>query len=99
VTGTIFLVLGLWGWMIQGPPANFCGVLDNVFRTLQLITLQFQNDIRESPSVLLHIARLAVPLAAILASFQILIGLITRPTRLALLPRPRDVSSCAGHRT
>jgi len=87
VTGTIVLVLGFWGWMIQRPPANFSGVLDNIFRTLQLITLQFPNDIRESPSLLLQIARLAVPLVAILASFQILIGLVTRPARLALLPR------------
>jgi hypothetical protein len=87
VTGTIVLVLGFLGWMIQRPPANFSGVLDNIFRTLQLITLQFPSDIRESPSLLLQIARLAVPLVAILASFQILIGLITRPARLALLPR------------
>jgi hypothetical protein len=99
VTGTIVLVLGFWGWMIQRPPANFSGVLDNIFRTLQLITLQFPNDIRESPSLLLQIARLAVPLVAILASFQILIGLVTRPARLALLPRIRDTSSYAGHRT
>jgi hypothetical protein len=86
VAGLIALVLGFWGWMIEKPPANLSGVLDNLFRTLQLITLQFPGDIRESPSLVLQIARLAVPLVAVLASFQILIASITRPARLALLP-------------
>ena len=87
VAGTIALVLGFWGWMIEKPPANLSEVLDNMFRTLQLITLQFPSDIRASPSLLLQIARLAVPLVAVLASFQILVASITRPARLALLPR------------
>jgi RyR domain-containing protein len=87
--GAIALSLGFWGWMIEKPPANYWGVLDNVFRTAQLITLQFP-DLRGSPSVILQIARLAVPLVAVLASFQILIASVTRPARLALLPRIAD---------
>jgi len=87
VAGAIALVLGFWGWMIEKPPANFSEVLDNVFRTLQLITLQFPGDLRASPSLLLQIARLAVPLVAVLASLQILIASITRPACLALLPQ------------
>ena len=59
VAGAIALVLGFWGWMIEKPPTNLSEVLDNVFRTLQLITLQFPSDIRESPSLLLQVARLA----------------------------------------
>jgi hypothetical protein len=84
--GAIALSLGFWGWMIEKPPADLEGVLDNVFRTAQLITLQFP-DIRGSPSLALQIARLAVPLVAVLASFQVLIASVTRPARLALLPR------------
>jgi RyR domain len=86
VAGAIALSLGFWGWMIEKPPADFGGVLDNVFRTAQLVTLQFP-DIRGSPSLALQIARLAVPLVAVLASFQVLIASVTRPARLALLPR------------
>jgi RyR domain/TrkA-N domain len=86
VAGTLALSLGFWGWMIEKPPSDYWGVLDNVFRTAQLITLQFPNDLRSSPSLPLQIARLAVPLFAVLASFQFLIASVTRPVRLALLP-------------
>src|SRR4051794_14694545 len=41
IAGTIALALGFWGWMIEKPPADFSGVVDNLFRTAQLITLQF----------------------------------------------------------
>ena len=84
--GAVALSLGFWGWMIDKPPANYWGVLDNLFRTAQLITLQFP-DLHGSPSLPLQIARLAVPLVAVLASFQVLIASVTRPARLALLPR------------
>jgi hypothetical protein len=84
--GAIALALGFWGWMIEKPPADFRGMLDNVFRTVQLITLQFPTDLNSSPNYQLQIARLAVPVVAILATFQVLIASITRPARLALLP-------------
>ena len=87
VAGTIALALGFWGWMIAKPPTDFWEVLDNLFRTAQLITLQFPHDFRGSMPVPLQIARLAVPVVAVLASFQILISSITRPARLALLRR------------
>jgi hypothetical protein len=86
VAGAIALALGFWGWMIEKPPADFRGMLDNVFRTVQLITLQFPTDLNSSPNYQLQIARLAVPVVAILATFQVLIASITRPARLALLP-------------
>jgi RyR domain/TrkA-N domain len=87
--GAIALSFGFWGWMIEKPPADYWGVLDNVFRTAQLITLQFP-DLHGSPSLVLQIARLAVPIVAVLASFQVLIASVTRPARLALLPRISD---------
>ena len=71
VAGTIALALGFWGWMIAKPPTDFWEVLDNLFRTAQLITLQFPHDFRGSIPVPLQIARLAVPVVAVLASFQI----------------------------
>jgi hypothetical protein len=91
VAGAVALGLGFWGWMIEKPPADLSGVLDNVFRTAQLVTLQFPTDLRGSPSLPLQIARLAVPIVAVLASFQVLIASVTRPARLALLPH------IAGH--
>src|SRR5262245_55981175 len=72
--------------MIEKPPHDFRGMLDNVFRTVQLITLQVPADLNSSPNYQLQIARLAVPVVAVLATFQVLIASITRPARLALLP-------------
>lgn len=87
--GAVALSLGFWGWTIERPATDFWGVVDNVFRTAQLITLQFPSS-AGSPVLPLQIARLAVPLVAVLASFQILVASITRPARLALLPRISD---------
>lgn len=93
VACAIALALGFWGWMIDRPPADFWDfrvVVDNLFRTAQLITLQFPTDFKGHISIPLQIARLAVPIVAVLASFQVLIGSITRPARLALLPHTSD---------
>ena len=38
---TLAFALGLWGWFLHTPPADLSGHLNNLFRTLQLITLQF----------------------------------------------------------
>jgi hypothetical protein len=86
VAGTLAMTLGFWGWTIQKPPTDFFGVTDNLFRTAQLITLQFPTDFKGTIPLPLQIARLAVPIVAVLASFQALVGSITRPARLALLP-------------
>jgi voltage-gated potassium channel Kch len=76
--------------MIEKPPADFWGVVDNLFRTVQLITLQFPTDFDGTIPLPLQIARLAVPIVAVLASFHVLVGSITRPARLALLPHTSD---------
>jgi RyR domain/TrkA-N domain len=86
VAGAIALALGYWGWTVKNPPTDLGGWVDNFFRTAQLITLQFPTDFHGSIPVPLQIARLAVPLVAVLASFQALVSSITRPARLALLP-------------
>ena len=84
--------LGLWGWTINKPPANLSNWFDNIFRTAQLVTLQFPADLYDSIPWQLQVARLLVPLVAILATINVLVGAITRPIRLALIraPRPTD---------
>lgn len=39
------VTLGLWGWTINKPPANLGGWLNNIFRTAQLVTLQFPTNL------------------------------------------------------
>jgi hypothetical protein len=90
VAVTIALLLGIWGWTIERPPADAWGVLDNVFRTLQLITLQFPSQYGSLPTPL-QIARFAVPIVSVVASFQILVASLTRSARLAMVPH------IAGH--
>ncbi len=88
IAGAIALGLGFWGfWQTVEPDQrSWSTLLDTVFQTAQLVTLQFPSDIKNDMSWPLQIARFAVPLVAVLASFQVLIGSITRPARLALLP-------------
>ncbi|HEX5845428.1 MAG: RyR domain-containing protein [Rhodoplanes sp.] len=80
------VTLGLWGWAINNPPANLGGWLDNIFRTAQLVTLQFPTDLGASIPWQLQIARLLMPLVAVFATINVLVGAITRPMRLALMP-------------
>jgi hypothetical protein len=86
VVGAISLVLGFWGWWVAKHPADFWGVVDVLFRTAQLITLQFPTEFSGHIPWQLQIARLALPIVAVLASFHVLVASITRPARLALLP-------------
>lgn len=83
------LGLGFWGWQVHAPPTNVAGWLNNLFRTLQLVTLQFPS-LDVSIPWQLQVARLAVPLVAALATFNVIVGAVTRPARLALLPFARD---------
>jgi RyR domain-containing protein len=83
------LALGFWGWMLFEPGKGVLGVLNNIFRTVQLIALQFPTDFRDVPWQL-QVARLLVPLFAVVASFHVLIGSITRPVRIGLLPFARN---------
>lgn len=87
VAGALAIGLGFWGWLISDPPVNFTGYLNSFFRTLQLITLQFPTQFKDTVPWQLEIARLLLPLVAAAASFQVLVGAISRPFRLAMLPR------------
>ena len=80
------VTLGLWGWTINKPPANLGGWLNNIFRTAQLVTLQFPTNLDTGIPWQLEVARLLVPVVALIATINVLVGAITRPMRLALMP-------------
>lgn len=82
--------LGFWGWMIEEPPEDAAGWLNNVFRTAQLVTLNFPDSFDTEITWQLQVARLAVPLAAAMATIHLLLGAITRPARQALGSRAKD---------
>jgi RyR domain/TrkA-N domain len=90
VAGALAVGLGFWGWLINDHPVNFAGYLNSFFRTLQLITLQFPTQFNATVPWQLQIARLLLPLVAAAASFHVLVGAISRPFRLALLPHIED---------
>lgn len=86
IAGAVALALGFWGWTIEEPPLDAVGWLNNLFRTLQLITLQFPKSLESDIPWQLHVARLLVPAVAVLATFNVLVAAITRPVRMALMP-------------
>lgn len=88
--GALALALGMWGWSIKAPAQDLAGVLNNFFRTLQLITLHFPTSFETDVPMQLQIARLLVPCVAVSATFHILLGGVTRPLRLAMLPHTQD---------
>jgi len=90
VLGAMALILGFWGWSISEPVHDWPTRLNIFFRTLQLITLHFPTEFKGDIPWQLQVARLLVPLIAVFATFHILIGGVTRPLRLALLPHTRD---------
>ena len=90
VAGAIALSLGFWGWSLKNPVADLSGYFNNFFRTLQLITLHFPTDFDGVIPWQLQVGRLMVPVVAVLASFHVLIGAVTRPLRLALLTHTSD---------
>ncbi len=84
------ICLGFWGWTLESPAEDLNGILSNLFRTFQLITLNFPSKIDHELPWQLQVARLAVPVFAAIATFNILVGSITRPARLALLPHTQE---------
>ena len=88
--GALALVLGLWGWSIKAPAKDWTEVLNNCFRTLQLITLHFPTSFESDVPWQLQWARLLVPLVAVSATFHVLLGGVTRPLRLAMLPHTHN---------
>lgn len=90
VAGTLAFGLGFWGFMLKSPPGDVHGWLNNLFRTVQLITLHFPTEFDGALPWQLQIGRLAVPLVAVVASLDVVVGAITRPVRLAALPMARN---------
>lgn len=88
--GSAAVVLGFWGWSIAEHAKDWSGHLNNFFRTLQLITLHFPTAFDSAIPWQLQIARLMVPAIAVLATLDVLVGAITRPLRLAMMPHMRD---------
>jgi hypothetical protein len=99
VAGVLALTLGLWGWWIRQPPHSLVEWFNTLFRTLQFITLQFPRELEATIPWQLQLARLAVPLVAALATLNLLIGSLTRPIRLALLPWEKEhIVICGAER-
>lgn len=88
--GIIAFGLGFWGWTIKTPPADAQDWLNNLFKTFQLITLNFPSSFDGSLPWQLQVGRLALPVVAVVASLNIIVGSLTRPARLALLQHNRD---------
>ena len=82
--GLAALLLGLWGWRLDAPVAGFPGWVDSIFRTFQLLTLQFPREVN-SPHWQLNLARFLVPSIALLQSYRIVLSAIRSPARLAML--------------
>jgi voltage-gated potassium channel Kch len=65
------------------------GIFDAIFKALQLLTLQFPQSLSVVFPWQLQVARFLVPVTALVFGFNILLGSLTRPLRLALLPAQR----------
>ncbi|MCA0423984.1 MAG: NAD-binding protein [Proteobacteria bacterium] len=87
VAGLFAFALGLWGWTIEKPPQDAADWFNNLFRTVQLVTLQFPTSLDKDIVWQLNIARFLVPVIAALATFHLIIGAIARPLRMALMPQ------------
>lgn len=83
--GAAALFLGFWGWQIAQPPAGAADWINNVFRTLQLLTFQFPRDINPAQTWQLNIARFLLPAVALFETYRLVIGSIRSPARLAML--------------
>lgn len=87
VAGLLAFALGLWGWSIEKPPTGPADWFNNLFRTIQLVTLQFPTSLDKEIVWQLNLARFLVPVVAALATFHLIIGAVARPLRMALMPQ------------
>ena len=99
VVAAISFGLGFWGWTLKINPVGFEGWFNNFFRTLQLITLNFPTSLDQDLPWQLEVARLALPLIAVVASFQTIVGSIRNPIRFAMLPLLSDHILVCGNET
>ncbi len=99
LAGLIALGLGFWGWTLFAPPKNLADHANNFFRTIQLITLNFPTTFDGKLPWQLQAARLMVPAVAAMATLHVIIGAITRPVRIALLPHTQGHLVVCGANT
>lgn len=90
LVGLTAITLGYWGWSIHEPAADWNGWFDNLFRTLQLITLQFPREIEVDIPWQLQIARFLMPVLAAAESFRLLSSMVRNPLGHASVPFARD---------
>jgi RyR domain len=89
--GVSALVLGLWGWEIVAPAFtptfNPMGLANNLFRTLQMLTLQMPREFASAQWTQwqLVLARLMLPMIGFIESYRLVLGAIRNPARLAML--------------
>lgn len=88
--GLAALTLGLWGFNEVTPPKSWDILLNNLFRTMQLVTVQFPKEFDKDIPLQLQIARFLVPGLAALTTFHLIIGALSRPVRMALMPQTAD---------
>jgi hypothetical protein len=81
----IVLILGFHGWSQKFPLNSWEDGFNNVFRTLQLLTFQFPREMERGLPWSLQIARLALPLLFILATYKAVLSAARSPVHLALL--------------
>jgi len=94
------LGLGFWGWSLAKPPAQaslFSDTITNLFRTLQLITLQFPPAMDSPIPWQLSLARFLLPAVALLETWRLVLGSVRSQARLVLLGlRPGHVIIAPG---
>jgi hypothetical protein len=76
------VVLGFWGFQEVTPPDvrwEFSRIWNSAFRTLQLLTTQFPDNLPVDMPVQLQIARFAMPVFAVWFSFAALLRRYNRP--------------------
>ena len=99
VFGLGALALGFYGFqVVENKETGATRFANDFFKTLQLITLQFPTTFEKDIPWQLQTARLLLPVVAVMASFQVLIGNLTRPLRLALMPYMKDHIVVFGNR-
>ena len=77
--------LGFWGWRVNDIQDHEGGLVDDAFRTIQLLTLRGQGIASAKLPWQLNVARFLLPALALLGSYRLFIASIRSPARLATL--------------
>jgi hypothetical protein len=86
--GAVAFGLALWGWHVQHPPhlaVTSQMWVDDVFRTLQLLTFQFPRPLDQNVPLQLNVARFLLPTLALFETYRLLLASLRSTARLATL--------------